>query len=596
MISLPRHLAPWAAELALFPEEIALALGSIIFRLASVIGPGPVHPAAEGAPDGYDGVARRGSYDRLLPAEWLLLDELPDEFLRRVVAGEHSFLRRAHAQGVSGKRCLVLFDAGVEQLGAPRIAQLAILILLARRAVQQRATLEWGVLQDPASQRHTAVTEATVRALLQARSIRGVGPADIARWRALAQDPQVSESWWIGAEQLAAAATIDRASAIAISDVHEPGAPQRLCIRATSPRADRVREAILDVPPERIAIQLLRDPFFTAVAPRPATTSTPKLDVRSNLVFSPDGRRLYVRGLDSTLVTLQVPNSPRAPSVPPVAVAAPERHAIVAVGRRLPARRALVLTHDGQNAFVHTLSKRGTSIVSTEQFSAHEYVWPAAASSELRPLVTFGPRYYFIDRNGDLIEFEEHEGLGRYILVREKTAAVACKAFKDRLVWVSLRDGEPRLMWARGTTAGAFASESLSAPDLPPCDGSQRVHIGGGVTRQFAYAVEPSSWLVVRPNQLIRFGVDDRCTVVGMAEHGYNPEPCLITLNDAARELAVQSRTASQTIVTTAARITCVEVSATGNEIGFLTESGEIGVYSCVARSIVMRMGGDAAP
>ncbi len=47
-------------------------------------------------PDGYDGIGRRGSYDRLLASEWLIHDELPDEFLRRVVSGEHAFLRRLH--------------------------------------------------------------------------------------------------------------------------------------------------------------------------------------------------------------------------------------------------------------------------------------------------------------------------------------------------------------------------------------------------------------------------------------------------------------------------------------------------------------------
>ena len=78
MITLPRHLAPWAGPLALFPEEIALVLGPMVTRLAGLVGGWPSDRAPEGSPNGYDGIGRRGPYDRLLATEWLLLEELPD--------------------------------------------------------------------------------------------------------------------------------------------------------------------------------------------------------------------------------------------------------------------------------------------------------------------------------------------------------------------------------------------------------------------------------------------------------------------------------------------------------------------------------------
>src|SRR5262249_34017356 len=138
--------------------------------------------AQEGVPDGYDGIARKGPYDRLLTAEWLLQEELPDEFLRRAVSGEHLFLQRAYQEISAPKETVALFDAGPGQLGAPRIAQLALLIILAQRSVRQGANLQWGIFQDGSSHLIESVTKGAVRALLDARRAAPVTPGDMARW------------------------------------------------------------------------------------------------------------------------------------------------------------------------------------------------------------------------------------------------------------------------------------------------------------------------------------------------------------------------------------------------------------------------------
>ena len=41
--------------------------------------------------DGYAGLARRGDFERLLLSEWLLADEMPDEFIRRATSNELAF-------------------------------------------------------------------------------------------------------------------------------------------------------------------------------------------------------------------------------------------------------------------------------------------------------------------------------------------------------------------------------------------------------------------------------------------------------------------------------------------------------------------------
>ena len=91
MIALPRRLAHWGAQLSLFPEDIALVLGPMVARISALMGGACFDQAPAGLPDGFHGISARGSYDRLLASEWLLSDELPDEFLRRAVSGEHLF-------------------------------------------------------------------------------------------------------------------------------------------------------------------------------------------------------------------------------------------------------------------------------------------------------------------------------------------------------------------------------------------------------------------------------------------------------------------------------------------------------------------------
>ncbi len=135
LMELPRALMPWAEWLDLFPAELIAPIGELIRRLDMAIG--PLHAKGQPGqdePNGFDGIARRGDYDRLLLSEWLLADEAPDEFLRRATMNEHVFLEPARI-APAGARCSVaLFDAGPNQLGAPRLAHLAALIVLARRA------------------------------------------------------------------------------------------------------------------------------------------------------------------------------------------------------------------------------------------------------------------------------------------------------------------------------------------------------------------------------------------------------------------------------------------------------------------------------
>ena len=54
--------------------------------------------------------------------EWLLQEELPDEFMRRAVSGEHLFLQRAYQENSAAKQTVALFDTG--PISSARLASL----------------------------------------------------------------------------------------------------------------------------------------------------------------------------------------------------------------------------------------------------------------------------------------------------------------------------------------------------------------------------------------------------------------------------------------------------------------------------------------
>jgi hypothetical protein len=361
---LPRHLKPWARELALFEDDIALVLGTLATQLSGLFGSVELDRASEGTLDGYDGIARRGTYDRLLPTEWLVLEEMPDEFLRRAISGEHSFLQRAYRHTASVKRSVALFDAGIEQLGAPRIAHLAALVVLSQRAERSGAGLSWGILQDTPGSLRGDFARAWVRDFLNGRSARRASRDDIDRWMASEEVRTASEVWIIGAERAAALAKDYRPSTLVISEILAASDTGRLQVTASTPRAARPRAATLEVPPGNIAARLLRDPFRMAVAPRRSARAV--VARRSNLLFSEDGKKLYARGINLSLLTLRVPNSPRAAPAPPIVLPPPEGHVIVAVGRSPLKKRALVVCQYEGGFALHTLSKRGAAIAETQ--------------------------------------------------------------------------------------------------------------------------------------------------------------------------------------------------------------------------------------
>ena len=65
----------------------------------------------------------------------------------------------------SASEVVALLDVGPDQLGAPRIAHLASLVVLAARAEREKGTLIWGFLQDQSGSLHAGFTAASASVL-----------------------------------------------------------------------------------------------------------------------------------------------------------------------------------------------------------------------------------------------------------------------------------------------------------------------------------------------------------------------------------------------------------------------------------------------
>ena len=87
---LPPALASWTGALSALTPAFTVALGPLLRGLDDLVATRVPRPAADGEPDGYDGLSRGGPPHRLLASQWLLADELPEVTeleLSPVVAG-----------------------------------------------------------------------------------------------------------------------------------------------------------------------------------------------------------------------------------------------------------------------------------------------------------------------------------------------------------------------------------------------------------------------------------------------------------------------------------------------------------------------------
>ncbi len=131
------------------------------------------------------------------------------------------------ASPAAGAASLALFDAGPGQLGGPRIAQIAALLALARRAETAGVRFAWGILQQPEAALSPSVAADGVRRLIGAGTPHEATGPQLAAWRSrLEERPEWDEVWVVGAPRLGAPPDIPGASHFQIWDSLDPGVRQ----------------------------------------------------------------------------------------------------------------------------------------------------------------------------------------------------------------------------------------------------------------------------------------------------------------------------------------------------------------------------------
>lgn len=347
------------AELDFLPEPSATLLVPWIRRMAAAIGPLRIAtPAADGEPDGFDGIDRRGRYERLLLSEWLVAEAHPLEFVRRASTGEHAFHSISRRDPAAGRASVVLFDAGPAQLGTPRLVHLALFMVFQRRAALGRAEFAWGVAQEP-GRLHTTTDRTGLEQLLQSRTHEPLASSQLTDWiHHLGETmPGADDRWLVGGEVGREASLPPGHGFCTVSPA--PSDDGKTITVSLGRRPGRTGESVaLDLPPSADATRLIRDPFAEPLRSNPIKQgSHTAIAPWGPLAFSPTGNRILVETESGDVVAHHVPNSPHEPRGRKRLLRNPRDERVLAAG--MLGRRIVALSARGDRLYMRRVGKSG---------------------------------------------------------------------------------------------------------------------------------------------------------------------------------------------------------------------------------------------
>jgi len=592
MSSLPPPLRPWALQLSIFPEDLALSLGPYVARLAAAMG--ALRPRGEtegGEPQGYDGLTRRGPYERLLLTEWLYALESPDEFIRRAAFGEHAFLKPAFKQPQGSRRTVALLDAGPDQLGAPRIAHLAALVVLQRRAEAAGAEFAWCVLQDtPERVPFNAVTPASVQAWLSARSVAPVTDAHVARWReALELGPAPEDAWLVGSSRLG---RLPEASKLSRVEVEEVVAPSIRRLSVAVRRIARAPASVeLELPPPDACVRLLRDPFSSRT-PRPVRLSS--AGRFRSFFFSADGTRLILSRVDGSVAAQPIPHSPRSTVPKPRRFQPPSGHQLVAAGWRRNGG-LLVLTRDDKVLWIHggLKSAQGGSRPRGIPYLGYEGLLPEAPQPDHPP----GLATSIVENDRERVLVRDSEGR-LFIVSQQGPALLASRA--SALAEVKRKPAFVMTPQEGSSMDGVWLGllEDHHQRHLPLGPGEGEAFFGFQYSQAFGHpeggliAVRhrPNAWQVLLERDHLQLNVPAGSQVVGVAvSHGEVQEPGLVLLGSDRRTFTLLGTHGTHSVARAPDEVVHAAVSHGLPVLAWLTVKGELVVWSFSQRQALYR-------
>jgi hypothetical protein len=526
----------------------------------------------------------------------MLADELEDEFMRRAVMGEHLFLNRARSSPMGTRASLALFDAGPSQLGSPRLAHIAALIVLANRADSARSSFSWGVLQQPEIPVYREVNASNIMTLLEARSHCEVSDVQVAAWEEqLATWSGLDDVWLIGGKRLSRIQTEKRSSRLYVEDMLEPDKRELklICNSASGSLSD----VTIELPTNKISTRILRDPFAAAVPPIQMTAASTYTG--SSLLFDMTGTKLFTRTGKASVSAFNVPNSPRAEAARPKSYHTRRWLPVCAAGR-VGRAIALISTND---RFVHLeYCRQGASKLlpsgAYTGYNSNVFFTPSADDGPLMPCFSLpwygeigvvdgaGSLFRLSQLNGDVKVVGSRVVYGTTHLIA--TEVLAVNVSSSRLVYVGREwpDDKFRVVSlgegvARTTT---LQGKALSAYFGPPSK------LGGPKFGLVALEETEFEWLVISGEGQKVLVKPQRAKVFGvLVDERSNTEPGLLALQDDRQTITLNGRNWRKRIFRAHAPVEHITLCQREPNIAYATFNGEIVIYSVKHRADLCR-------
>ncbi len=543
MTAVPSALAPWTAWLQLFAPDLAPAVGALLLRLHPLVGKLSTATLARGdEPAGIGNIVRRGHYERLLMTEWVYADAEPDEFLRRAGSGELLFNGPEPAVHQRSLRSVALFDAGPAQLGEPRLAHLALFILLARRAEQAGTQFAWGIWQRPGVLQDDTGLEG-LRKLIKARTLHAA-PADAARQWEEQLGGDVADCWLIGVAGDAPRQARDRVT------IRRSLGGTHLDVSLRQRRDHRTVQ--LDLPDGPTGVRLLRKPFEAAVPPgflrhgasRPSRAQPPRL--------ASGGRLVCVPQLDGGAIVYHVPQSVRATPGKCRLLAAPTHGAILAAGVLKPNLSRITTSTDGKLGFLGFPGPLFShKRIVCERPPLEDFHAPPGMARWL-------PAFYLLSRHGNRLEHVVVPDTRRRLVCWRATPpvapsrepAIAFHHVLDNVIGVHQVGGALFIGCAedQGVQFYSWHSQEASPRKTMRIEqpGSQLLQgvltraLGGHGGNLLAIQTGASRWWVGSYHQGEAMEIDDGATVLGVAVSRQHPAPGLVVLHPGRRRIELR--------------------------------------------------------
>ena len=589
MISLPASLGPWSKQLSAFPNELSMAIGPIVQRVAAAIDPLHLEDVpGDDDPDGFDGLVNRGSYDRLIASDWLLADEIPEEFERRATMREHLFLKTAKRDRAHGLGSIVLFDSGPDQLGSPRLAHLAILIVLIRRAERALANFAWGILQNPSLPFLHGSGESETMELLRARTSTNVSASVLNDWiKRSMETSRPEEIWLVGGSRLHQISPHHVVSRVKVEDVPEPGVRQ-VSVEIQRPKG-RSRRVLLDLPDDGVCARLVRDPYQIAVTARRRISTLVRL---SGLIFANGDRRLFTTTSDGSLMSFPVPNSPKE------GLGNPKKHALGNIGTIVAANRlgrsTVIVSLAGISLRISYIGRDNYPAPGHYVLRLDPFVWPNETDQRflfpcVRPPEPVGEksRLVVLDASGNLFRLARQKD--QYLPGLKPTADEPVALLEQSgVLALTSREGIPayvRVDKARNTVEyTSMGREPFRGVVLSGGDGVEKAFFGYGAHTKppfclLAIQKSPSSWMVVSGQDAHEIRTDPAQEVVGVIQE-LNYSEALLTMRESGHVITLKGRDWERKLFESPDAITHLTVAQRSPRIAHMTTKGDVGVYS----------------